>query len=94
MTLEEQMGNIGSEVHRMVLWQGREKEQAMRAFERALELYDFSIGDPRWRGGLRELTRGREVLCETFVGKNVYNDSLEKLDGYFLQFALAARKKV
>lgn len=92
MSLEEQLGNIGSEVHRIVLWKNKDVKQAQRAFERALELYDFSIADTRWKKGLKELTRGREILCDTFVGTNQYHDSLERLDKYFLAFALSARK--
>jgi hypothetical protein len=93
--LMEQLGNIGSEVDRVIAWKKKDNiELATNAFYRALELLDLTIVDPRWRGAKRrELTRVREVLCDSYVGDNVYNTPLDFFSRYFYQFALAARIK-
>jgi hypothetical protein len=89
MSFIEQMANIGSEVHRVLHWQGAgEKENKENAFWRALELIDLTISDKRWQIRLKELTRLREILCDLFVGGNVYNISSKNLENYFLSFAL------
>jgi hypothetical protein len=50
LRLAEQMGNIGSEVARVIHWQEAgddiEKEKAL---QRALELLDLTLADPRLR---------------------------------------------
>ena len=91
LTLSEQMGNVGSEVSRALNWRGKDDKFFTGAVERSLELLDFTIADLRWRSGLRELTRAREFLCDAVLGKAQYHISLEDLDSYFFQFALAAR---
>lgn len=91
LTLAEQMGNVGSEVSRALGWRDKNERLFMGAVERALELLDFTIADPRWRRGLKELTRVREFLCDIAFGERQYHISLEDLDHYFFQFALAAR---
>jgi len=94
LSLMEQLGNIGSEVDRAVSWRGKGNQQrAVDALYRALELFDLTISDPRWKSGcrLKELTRAREVLCDAFLGDNLYSTSYDSLSRYFYQFALAAR---
>lgn len=91
----EQMGNIGSEVGRAInrLAHG-ETEQRDKALERALELFDFTLSDPRWHGPrLREIARAREIVCDFFYGDNTYQETPEKIEKYFMQFAQAARQK-
>ena len=52
LSLSEQMANIGSEVIRAVKWHNKgEKEHKEKALERALELFDLTLSDPRWHGG-------------------------------------------
>lgn len=91
LTFAEQMGNVGSEVSRALRWQGRDQALFERAMERALELLDLTIGDPRWRSRLKELVRARELLCDAFFGGNEYGSSLADLNRYFFLFALSAR---
>ena len=93
LSLVEQLGNIGSEVDRVISWRTKGNvEFSAKALDRTLELLDLTIGDPRWRGGSRkELTRVREVLCDAFVGDNIYNTPSEFLSRYFYQFAFAAQ---
>jgi hypothetical protein len=91
LSLPEQMGNIGSEIHRLVLSQHSDKNRFDSAFDRALELIDLTLTDPRWHKGYKEIARVREVLCDIYFGNNQYSTSLEALDNYFFQFALVAR---
>lgn len=61
------MSNIGADVGRAI--QSRAKgdaEASGYAFERALELIDFTIDDPKNRKRLREVVRGREFLVDFF----------------------------
>ncbi|MBF8281012.1 MAG: hypothetical protein HW383_785 [Candidatus Magasanikbacteria bacterium] len=91
-TLLEQLGNIGSEVGRALAWDKKgNMDLRDKALERALELFDLTINDPRWKWRLHELTRAREVVCDFFYGDNQYHSTPESLDKYFLYFALAAR---
>lgn len=65
-----------------------------RAFERALELFDLTLDDPRHRQSaarLRELARAREVVVDFFDGANEYRSTASTLQKYFDEFALAAR---
>ncbi len=92
LPLGEQLGNIGSEVGRARRWQGKDEKIFQGAVERALELFDLTLGDPRWKGRLKEIARAREVFCDTVFGDREYASSLEDLEQYFFHFALAARR--
>jgi hypothetical protein len=88
----EQMSNIGSEIERSIDWRSKGRPAyGHRAFERGLELLDLTIGDPKNRGRLRELTRVREALADYFVFDNVYQSSDDAWRRYFRFFLLAAR---
>jgi hypothetical protein len=93
LPLVEQLGNVGSEVSRLRRWRLRDERLAQSAFERALELLDLTLADPRWRDRLRELARARELLCDAALGGPEYGTTLEDLDRYFLAFAVAARAR-
>ncbi len=91
-SLPQQMANIGSEVHRLIAWKKKNDQVHFdAAFDRALELIDLTLADPRWKTGYKEIARVREVLCDIFFGENQYDTSLEDLDHYFFQFALVGR---
>ncbi len=93
MTLFEQLGNVGSEVHRARNWQGRDESLYRAAIDRALELMDFVISDSRWRGRLKEIARAREMIVDASLGGKEYGSTFEGLDNYFFGFAIAARLK-
>jgi hypothetical protein len=92
MTLLEQLANIGSEVGRTA--RARESGRDVRlaqALDRALELFDLTIADPRWKGRRREICQARELVCDYLVGDNERGSTAELLDRYFLPFAMASR---
>jgi hypothetical protein len=90
LSLAEQLANVGSEVGRMR--RARDVALMTGAFERALELLDLTLADPRWRSRLREIARARELLCDAASGGSEYGTRLDDLDRYFLAFAVAARR--
>lgn len=82
-----QLANIGSEVIRALSWQKKgNKEYAQLAFERALELFDLTIADPKNRKRLKEVCRAREVVADFFAGDNQYRTPAQYLKKYFIQF--------
>ncbi|MDE1920722.1 MAG: hypothetical protein KGJ09_04855 [Candidatus Omnitrophica bacterium] len=93
LSLFEQMGHIGSEVSRARLWQERnDTTSCNRCIERAFELVDLTIADHRWRERLKEICRFREVLADQYAAGHVYQVSLNELERYCMDFALAAKK--
>lgn len=92
LTLAEQLGNVGGEVHRALAAEGRSGADFQAAFRRALELLDLTLRDPRHRRRLKEIARLREFLCDAAAGGTAYRTTLEYLDDYLMQFALAARR--
>lgn len=92
-SLFEQMGHIGSEVTRARVWRQKDDESSCRhALERAFELVDLSIEDKRWKGHLKEICRFRELLADQYVASKTYQVSLDDLEHYCMDFALAAKK--
>ena len=94
LSLFEQLGNIGSEVGRAISAKKRGNVDRMNgALDRALELFDLTITDPKnqRKSCLKELCRAREVVCDFLFGENEYQSSPESLDKYFMQYALIAR---
>lgn len=93
LTLVEQLGNVGSEVGRAA---ARQKEglaaEDNRALDRAFELLDLTVADPRWNNRLKEIMRAREVLVDAFYGQKEYGSTPADLEKYFYHFAFAARK--
>ena len=93
MSLVEQMGNIGSEVFRLInLKEKGDFGNAQSGFIRTLELIDLTIEDKRWDGRLFEVLRLREIICNFYLDKNIYNISVENLKRYFIPFALISNQ--
>src|SRR3989344_619789 len=92
LSFNDQMGNIGSEVGRARKWRGKDEKIFQGAVERALDLFDLTLEDGRWKGRWHEIARSREVFVDAVFGGKEYKSSLEDLEKYFMQFALAARK--
>lgn len=75
--------------HELSLAEQMGKERA--ALDRALELMDLTLSDPKHRLRLRELCRSREVLCDYFFGDNTHRSTPDSLEAYFTVFAVMAR---
>ncbi|MBD3370385.1 hypothetical protein GF402_08510 [Candidatus Fermentibacteria bacterium] len=93
LSLCEQLGNVGSEVSRALRWKSRNRRIAKGAIERALELLDLTLADPRYRNSvarLREIARTREVVVDFLLGSNEYGSTADSLRRYFDAYALAA----
>lgn len=91
----EQLANVGTDVERIIFWRDKENiEYSMKAFERALELLDLTIADPKNRKGLKELVRVREALVDYFMYDNsTYRTSDEFWHKYFWDFGYAAARQ-
>jgi hypothetical protein len=95
LNILEQMGNIGSEVGRSIrAKQAGEQEAFNGALERALDLFDATTEElvanksPR----AREVLRARDQYLELFYGgKDSFKDA-PKLENYFMEYAIAARR--
>jgi hypothetical protein len=95
LSLVEQLANIGSEVDRAIRAHAQARQDRfVRAFDRALELFDLTASDSRWRlHRRREILRAREQFCRVFFDDAAEPDLADYLAKYFLQFAVAARRR-
>lgn len=94
LSFPEQMANIGSEVERTISWKSKNNpEYSQKAFERALELLELTIDDPKNKKRLKELTRVYEVLVDYFKYDNQYSSSDKLWHKYFFAFTYLARVK-
>lgn len=88
----EQMANVGSEVERSINWRKKRNEKyANLAFERALELFDLTINDPKNLKRLKEILRARELFADFFVGDNIYHSTNKSWQKYFYYYNYASR---
>jgi hypothetical protein len=93
LTRAEQLGNIGTEVARAMRAKASgNMERSSHALDRALELFDLTLADERWRGRRKEIARAREVVCDFLVGENEYGTTIDSLDSYFMPYAVLARR--
>lgn len=107
LTFPQQMGNIGSEVSRMLRW--REKgnhERSEKAFYRALELLDLTIATVQYNnlsddrtgmdsvrtGKMKELCRAREELCNLFMEAETMDTDPVCTMRYYDQFAMLSTR--
>lgn len=95
LTIAEQLANVGADIDRAISWKKKGNfEMSAKAFERALELLDFTIRDSKNRGPrLGELCRTREALVDHFVYDNEYNTTDEQWHKYFFAFNYAASQE-
>ena len=91
-SLFEQLANIGMDIERTLYWKKNNNlEYSRNAFERALELLDLTIADPKnKKGTLKEIVRTREALVDHFVYDNEYATTDEMWQNYFYEFNYAA----
>lgn len=93
-TLYEKLAAVGAEVGRSLNWKEKgNADYAQRAFERALELLDFTITDTKTSSSRRELCRLREALVDSFMYDNEYGSTPELWRKYFGAFEYAASRR-
>ncbi len=93
LTIQEQMGNIGSEVGRSIkAWQAHDMPRFDGALSRALDLFDATTEglvahkSPR----AKEVLRAKDQYLRLFFDDQLADAS--KVENYFMQYALAARR--
>ena len=90
-----QMGNIGSEVTRARVWQGKgDCASRDQALGRALGLIDAALSNQIRPTQQRELNSLRVILAALPVQESDCLRILRQLENYCLPFALLARKNV
>ena len=94
LELVEQLAHVGSEVDRAIrAYNAGNRNRFDGALARALELFDLTAADNRWRGARRrEILRARSEFCRLFFDDSVSPDSAAGLSRYFVHFAIAARR--
>ena len=90
-SLVEQLANIGSDVIRAIQWKNKgNQEYSQQALDRALELIDLTVADPKNKKRLREILRTREALVDYLVYDNEYGTDDERWRNYFYDFNYAS----
>lgn len=88
LSLADQLANIGTEVARAARAKNRQDDSRLQQhFDLALELFEFTLDDERWRDQRVEIGRAREIVCDFLAGDNEYESTAESLDAYFLPFS-------
>lgn len=87
----DQMGNIYSEVGRS--FKANDKRSKEQAIVRATDLFNATIYALRKTESPRakEVRRAKQQFLEIISDKHASQESIQSLDRYFLQFAIAAR---
>lgn len=85
MSMVEQLANVACDIERTIRWRNAgDIKLSSDAFDRALELIDFTIADPKNKHRLREVVRARELLVDHFMYDNIYESTDEEWQKYFM----------
>jgi len=88
LSLADQLANIGAEVGRAARAKSAGNSNRLRQhLDLALELFELTLDDERWRGRRIEICRVRELVCDFLAGDNEYESTAESMDAYFLPFS-------
>jgi hypothetical protein len=94
MTINEQMGNIGSEVGRAIIaHRSGNKSREDRAIDRAIDLFSATIESlvgTNYSYRLKEVLRARDEFLRLFFDGTFEADA-KNIERYFMNFAFAAR---
>ena len=94
MTINGQMGNIGSEVGRAIIaHRNGNKTREDRAINRAIDLFSATIDalvGTKYSYRLKEVLRAREEFLRLFFDGTFKTDA-ESIERYFMNYAFAAR---
>ena len=96
LTIFEQMGNIGSEVGRAInARRSGNAERLKGAINRALDLFSATVEvllkDKNQAHRAKEVLRARDLFLALFYDDRF--DEADKIEDYFMQFAIVARKQ-
>lgn len=87
LTEDRQILNIASELTRAKNWiQKNDFFYRKNSLERALELFDLTANDKKWRKKLKELLRLREAVGKFYLEKNKDLDEFLLLIKTFFKF--------
>ncbi len=67
ISMRDQLGHIASEIMRAELNKNKDKATYLSILERALELIDLSLNDPKWRENPLPLLVLREELAKAYI---------------------------
>ena len=85
----QQIGNIGSEIARAAYWESKnDKTNRNHSLERSLELLDLTLNDQRWKAGLKEIARFREVVGAKYCNNNFFSITLKELEEFCVNFVI------
>ena len=94
MTINEQMGNIGSEVGRAIIARRNgNKTREDRAIDRAIDLFSATaevLVGTEYSYRLKEVLRAREEFLRLFFD-GTFDKDADQIERYFMNFAFAAR---
>ena len=94
MTINEQMGNIGSEVGRAIIaHRNGNKAREDRAIDRAIDLFSATaevLAGTQYAYRLKEVLRAREEFLRLFFDDTFESDA-DNIERYFMNYAFAAR---
>jgi hypothetical protein len=76
ITKQQQLLTIGAEFMRAKAWQGKDQEKFLSALERALELIDLALADPKWKNNLQMILGLREEVSKFYTAQRTDNVSL------------------
>ena len=87
LSLMEQLANVGADVDRVIRWKQKGAlEHSQKALDRALELINLTLVDPKNKGRLKEVARARELLVDYFLYDNEYCSNDKFWQDYFFTF--------
>lgn len=87
MTVQEQLANVGSEVHRAIRFKNKNDEKkALNFVNAALDFLVLTQSDPKNRNRIQELGFCKEELIDYFIGENIYQTTDEMLIKYYDAF--------
>lgn len=95
-SLLDQMANIGSEVGRtMDARRAHDDERFWGALQRALDLFEATVLTEKDRKPhrLKEVGRAKEEFVRIATEDRFDDDEARRLEAYFMQFALASRRR-
>jgi hypothetical protein len=92
----DQLGNIGAEAGRAIQAKSINNPNKLEwAWHRMDELFCATLRDARWRGTgkLRETLRAREVTYSFLDDSNLYSETSESLERYWMEWGILANQE-